>query len=192
MKGITAKQFRLEELATLRIGSAFRDRIVHAPGGSFLVVQGKDIGSNGTLDLNGMVKVTDAPGKAEPDVLRAGEVVLPNSRLNLSRGYRTGVRRFDDRNGVTLHLGAGHDAYRPRIPRHVFEPARHPGDASPAGDGFDNPQSSPICRRALRSTAPQHVRSAPAHRAWSVGAKAVGCRGASQPSAAARASRARA
>lgn len=76
MKGITAKQFRLEELATLRIGSAFRDRIVHAPGGSFLVVQGKDIGSNGTLDLNGMVKVTDAPGKAEPDVLRAGEVVL--------------------------------------------------------------------------------------------------------------------
>jgi len=64
------------DLATIRSGSPFRERIVHEPGGRFRVVQGKDIGSDGTLGLDAMVQLSEVPGKGTPDVLRAGEVAL--------------------------------------------------------------------------------------------------------------------
>lgn len=86
MKEITAIH-RIQDIATVRMGSAFRERIVHAPRGSFLVVQGKDINSTGTLDLDGMVRVTNAPGKGGPDTLRAGEVVIQTRGLT----YRAAV-----------------------------------------------------------------------------------------------------
>ena len=44
--------------------------------GGFEFVQGKDIGSDGTLGLDAMVRLSEVPGKGMPDVLRAGEVTL--------------------------------------------------------------------------------------------------------------------
>lgn len=67
---------QVADLATIRSGSPFRERIVHEPGGRFRVVQGKDIGSDGTLGLDAMVRLSEVPGKGMPDVLRAGEVAL--------------------------------------------------------------------------------------------------------------------
>jgi hypothetical protein len=58
------------------MGSPFRERIEHVPGGPLQVIQGKDIRPNGRLDLEGMVRVVDAPGKGKADILHAGEVVL--------------------------------------------------------------------------------------------------------------------
>jgi hypothetical protein len=68
--------FQVSDLATIRSGSPFRERIVHEPGGRFRVVQGKDIGLDGTLGLDAMVRLSEVPGKGMPDVLRAGEVTL--------------------------------------------------------------------------------------------------------------------
>jgi hypothetical protein len=67
---------QVADLATIRSGSPFRERIVHEPGGRFRVVQGKDIGSDGTLGLDAMVRLREIPGKGKPNVLRAGEVGL--------------------------------------------------------------------------------------------------------------------
>lgn len=64
------------ELVTIRSGSPFRERIVHEPGGRFRVIQGKDIGSDGTIGLDDMVRLSEVPGRGMPDVLRAGEVAL--------------------------------------------------------------------------------------------------------------------
>lgn len=68
--------YSVADLASIRSGSPFRERIVHEPDGRFRVVQGKDIGSDGTLGLDGMVRLSEIPGKGMPDVLRAGEVAL--------------------------------------------------------------------------------------------------------------------
>jgi restriction endonuclease S subunit len=76
MNPITAEKVRISGVGTVRMGSPFRERIVHDPSGAIRVVQGKDIASDGTLDLSGMVRVTEVPGKGEPDVLRPGDVVL--------------------------------------------------------------------------------------------------------------------
>ena len=66
----------LAGLASIRIGSPFRERIIHEPGGKYRVVQGKDVGSDGTLVLDQMVRLTEVPGRGEPDILQTGEVVL--------------------------------------------------------------------------------------------------------------------
>jgi hypothetical protein len=76
MKAIIANKIVLGDCVMVRIGSPFRERIVHQPGGAHRVVQGKDIGLDGTLGLDGMVRVSDVPGRGEPDVLSPGEVVL--------------------------------------------------------------------------------------------------------------------
>ena len=77
----------ISDLASVRIGSPFRERIVHEPGGTYRVVQGKDIGSDGTLLLDGMVRIAEVPGKGAPDTLGAGELVLQTRGLS----YRAGV-----------------------------------------------------------------------------------------------------
>jgi hypothetical protein len=68
--------YQVADLATIRSGSPFRERIVHEPGGRFRVVQGKDIGSDGTLGLDAMVRLSEVPGRGTPEVLQAGEVAL--------------------------------------------------------------------------------------------------------------------
>jgi hypothetical protein len=78
---------KIEEVASLRLGSPFRERIVHVPTGKFLVVQGKDVGSDGRLILEGMVRVADVPGKGAPDTLAAGELVFQTRGLS----YRAAV-----------------------------------------------------------------------------------------------------
>jgi hypothetical protein len=67
---------QLAQVARVRIGSPFRERIVHDPRGEYLVVQGKDVGFDGDLILDGMVRIADAPNKRAPDILTAGEVVF--------------------------------------------------------------------------------------------------------------------
>ena len=78
---------RIDDIATIRLGSPFRERIVHEPTGKFLVVQGKDVGSDGSLILDGMVRVADVPGKGAPDTLAAGELVFQTRGLS----YRAAV-----------------------------------------------------------------------------------------------------
>jgi Type I restriction modification DNA specificity domain len=73
---------RINEIATIRLGSPFRERIVHEPTGKFLVVQGKDVGSDGSLLLEGMVRVVDVPGKGAPDTLTTGELVFQTRGLS--------------------------------------------------------------------------------------------------------------
>src|SRR5262245_51563626 len=76
MKAVTAKIFSLGDLAGVRVGSPFRERIVHEEGGIYRVVQGKDIGATGTLYLDEMLRLSKVPGKGEPDVLQPGEIAL--------------------------------------------------------------------------------------------------------------------
>lgn len=77
----------LSELASVRIGSPFRERIIHEPQGTYRVVQGKDVGSDGTLLLERMVRIAEVPGKGTPDILAAGELVLQTRGLS----YRAAV-----------------------------------------------------------------------------------------------------
>jgi hypothetical protein len=81
MKGITAMK-KLADVAALRLGSPFRERIVHDPGGVFRIVQAKDVGSDGALILKGMARVTEVPGKGAPDTLSAGELVFQTRGLS--------------------------------------------------------------------------------------------------------------
>ncbi|MBR1141727.1 restriction endonuclease subunit S [Bradyrhizobium sp. AUGA SZCCT0431] len=60
---------------------------MHEPGGHYRVVQGKDVGSNGTLSLDGMVRISEVPGKGPPDILGAGELILQTRGLS----YRAAV-----------------------------------------------------------------------------------------------------
>jgi hypothetical protein len=85
-KGITALA-SVNNLATIRIGSPFRERIVHEVGATYRVVQGKDIGSDGTLIVDGMARIAEVPGKGAPDILGAGELVLQTRGLS----YRAAV-----------------------------------------------------------------------------------------------------
>jgi hypothetical protein len=74
--------FRISDLASVRSGSPFRERIVHEPGGTYRVVQGKDVGSDGTLLLGGMVRIAGAPGTGAPDTLASGELVFQTRGLS--------------------------------------------------------------------------------------------------------------
>lgn len=78
---------QLAQVVKVRIGSPFRERIVHAPRGKYLVVQGKDVGSDGNLILDGMVRIAEAPSKRAPDILAAGEVVFQTRGLS----YRAAI-----------------------------------------------------------------------------------------------------
>jgi hypothetical protein len=81
MKGFIAVK-TIAEIATIRLGPPFRERIVHEPTGKFFVVQGKDVGSAGDLILEGMVRITEVPGKGAPDTLAAGELVFQTRGLS--------------------------------------------------------------------------------------------------------------
>jgi hypothetical protein len=82
---------KIIDLSTLRIGSPFRERIVHEPGGAYRVVQGKDVGTDGALNLESMARIADVPGKGPADVLRVGELVLQTRGLS----YRAAVVPHD-------------------------------------------------------------------------------------------------
>ena len=67
---------RIAEIADIRLGTSFRERVLPEADGKFLVVQGKDVGTDGSLVIDGMARVTDVPGKGAPDTLTAGELVF--------------------------------------------------------------------------------------------------------------------
>jgi restriction endonuclease S subunit len=87
MKGIIAQMIRLGDIASIRSGSPFRERILHEANGRYLVIQGKDVGSDGALTLEGMIRIIEVPGKGSPDTLSAGEVVLQTRGVS----YRAAV-----------------------------------------------------------------------------------------------------
>jgi hypothetical protein len=78
---------RVAEFTKVRIGSPFRERIIHEPSGIYRVVQGKDVGPDGTLLLDDMVRIKEVPGKGAPDTLVGGELVLQTRGLS----YRAAV-----------------------------------------------------------------------------------------------------
>jgi hypothetical protein len=87
MKGFIAKMtIRLNQITHLRTGAPFRERIVHNPLANYLVVQAKDIGTDGAINLHGMIR-TEPPNKKAPDTLRPGEVVLQTRGMS----YRAAV-----------------------------------------------------------------------------------------------------
>jgi hypothetical protein len=86
MKGFTAIKSTLANVAGVRTGSPFRERIVHSPRGKYLVVQGKDVGLDGELILGGVVRIAEAPNK-KADVLKAGEIVFQTRGIS----YRAAV-----------------------------------------------------------------------------------------------------
>jgi hypothetical protein len=67
---------RIADIAEIRLGTSFRERVLHEPAGKFLVVQGKDVGADGSLVLDGMARVSNVPGKGAPDILSGGELVF--------------------------------------------------------------------------------------------------------------------
>lgn len=77
----------ISDIAQIRSGSPFRERIIHETTGKYRVVQGKDLGSDGLLSLENMARVGNAPGRAPPDVLSAGDVVLQTRGVS----YRAAV-----------------------------------------------------------------------------------------------------
>jgi hypothetical protein len=87
MKAIIANYVRLGDLADFRIGPPFRERIIHEPGGMYGIVQGKDVGEDGKIHVDEMARLTRVPGKGNPEVLRAGEIVLQTR----GRSYRAAL-----------------------------------------------------------------------------------------------------
>lgn len=77
----------ISDIAALRLGSPFRERIIHQPNGTYRVIQGKDIDSGGALIVEGMVRVLDVPGKGKPDIVSAGELIFQTRGLS----YRAAV-----------------------------------------------------------------------------------------------------
>jgi len=77
---------RLNQIADLRTGAPFRERIVHDPGASCLIVQSKDVGADGAINTDGMIR-TEPPNKKAPDVLAPGDIVLQTRGVS----YRAAV-----------------------------------------------------------------------------------------------------
>ena len=76
----------LTELSRIRSGTAFWERVGHQPTGKY-PSQGKDVGTDGTLILADMARISDVPGRGIPDVLSAGEVVLQTRGMS----YRAAI-----------------------------------------------------------------------------------------------------
>jgi len=143
---------QLAQVVKVRIGSPFRERIVHAPRGKYLVVQGKDVGSDGNLILDGMVRIAEAPSKRAPDILAAGEVVFQTRGVS----YRAAI--VPDADAPMLAAGSlfilSPDTARvsPNI-LSSFKSTRYPSGASPDGDRLNHPESAAFRNRADRSAA---------------------------------------
>jgi hypothetical protein len=85
-KGFIVPTKTVGEIANIRAGTAFRERISHRPGGRLLVAQGKDITEDGALIFDGMIRVDQVSG-ARPDLLRTDEVLLQTRGMS----YRAAV-----------------------------------------------------------------------------------------------------
>ena len=77
---------RLGQIVRLRTGAPFRERIVHDPRAAYLVVQAKDVATNGIINPEGMTR-TAPPSKKAPDTLSPSEIVLQTRGLS----YRAAI-----------------------------------------------------------------------------------------------------
>ncbi len=179
----------LATVAGVRIGSPFRERIVHEPRGKYLVVQGKDVGLDGDLILGGMVRIAEAPNK-KADVLKAGEIVFQTRGVS----YRAAVVPSTD--APLIAAGSlfilSPDPARIATEYLVFflKSSDHPSGPPPDGDGLDHSQFAPFRGRTAGSAATQPDGSAAARENRRIGPQAIRYHRAHQSVALARASRA--
>lgn len=66
----------LEQAVSVRAGVAFREAIKHEEGGGIAIVQAGDVQTDSGLDIDGLVRVQDAPTRGELPIVAAGEVLL--------------------------------------------------------------------------------------------------------------------
>jgi hypothetical protein len=76
MKRFTAMMNTIGEVAGLGATVSFREAVRSEPGGPVAVVQAKDIGQDGTLDLSAVARVDTLPVKGDWPLLRPGDVLM--------------------------------------------------------------------------------------------------------------------
>ena len=72
---------KLEMIAEIRQGVAFRSKVEHDPKGEIIVVQAKDLGGNGKVRLDNAVRVSEVKFRPEHR-LRGGDVLLQARGVN--------------------------------------------------------------------------------------------------------------
>lgn len=97
----------LKMLAHVQIGYPFRGRVVQQANGNVVVIQLKDIGDDGRLDLNDSVRVA-LPDLGQHHLLRRGDILLR------SRG-KTNVVAIFDREAERAVLAAPLILIRPQV-----------------------------------------------------------------------------
>lgn len=86
---------RLKEIAEIRQGLAFRSKLEHEPQGTTRVVQAKDLGADGLVDLDAAYSLSAVRFKADQK-LRVGDVLLQ------ARGVNYPAARLDEDAGATV------------------------------------------------------------------------------------------
>lgn len=71
----TAKNVKLRALAEVSAGHPVRGAVDELPEGDVAMVQMRDVGSEGWIDWEGVVRI-DPPGKRLPDFLRPGDLIF--------------------------------------------------------------------------------------------------------------------
>jgi restriction endonuclease S subunit len=66
----------LEQVVAVRAGVAFREAIKHEEGGGIAIVQAGDVQAGYGLDIEGLVRIKEAPGRGELQAIAEGEVLL--------------------------------------------------------------------------------------------------------------------
>jgi hypothetical protein len=76
VKRFTAMMERIGEIVQLGQTVSFRNAIPQGDDGVYGVIQARDIGHNGRLNLLGIALLNELPAKGEPPLLQIGDVVL--------------------------------------------------------------------------------------------------------------------
>jgi len=77
----------LGDIAKVRTGIAFREAIRHVEGGDIAIVQAGDIGADGIVDTNSLLRVAGLSAQGEAAFLLEGEVLLQSR----GQSYRAAV-----------------------------------------------------------------------------------------------------
>ncbi|WP_322514707.1 hypothetical protein SR870_16950 [Rhodopseudomonas palustris] len=77
----------LKNLATVRNGVAFREAVRHVEGAPIAVVQAGDIGLEGNIRLEELLRISSVPTQGDARSLTPGEVLLQSR----GQSYRAGV-----------------------------------------------------------------------------------------------------
>lgn len=86
---------RLKDIAEIRQGLAFRSKLEHDPKGTSRVIQAKDLGGDGRVDLAAVFRLSAVRFKADQQ-LRPGDVLLQ------ARGVNYPAARLDEDAGAAV------------------------------------------------------------------------------------------